>query len=301
MIAAQKLKVVELYAGTGRAIEPFKRWRKAEVSLLVDANPYAKEVYNHNFPNIPYLKADLARLTAKDLANAAGGRVDVLLGCPPCQGYSDVGLKQDDDPRNGHITRFLNYIRGLKPMAVAMENVPLAASSDQFERLTRGLERHGYVWTAMIANAALWGSCQSRQRLVVVAIREDLKEEPKFSPPTHGAGQYFSYSLLKHSGLEEDRKGILGTAPATIRVAQSLPENHLAKTGKKKIPTLFEVIGDLPEADSDVGKKLGHFSWGHKPEMLRRMRAVKEGGRWSGGVDHYSQAYGRLFVNLFLL
>jgi len=45
---------------------------------------------------------------------------------------------------------------------------------------------------------------------------------------------------------------------------------------------------------TEAGKKLGHFKWGHKPEMLKRMRAVKEGGRWSGGEDHYSQAYGRL-------
>lgn len=289
-----KLRIVELYAGTGRAIEPFRKWRKAEIALLVDNNPYAKEVYTRNFPDAPYLRADLSRLSADGLARAAGGRVDILLGCPPCQGYSDVGLKEDDDPRNGHITRFLNYVRNLKPMAIAMENVPLAAASDRFKQLTRGIERYGYVWTATIANAALWGSCQSRQRLVLVAIRNDIKQTPKFSEPTHGSGKYFSYSLLKRSKLAGDRIGILGTTPATMRIAGLLPENYLQKTGRKKIPTLSEVIDDLPEVDSEAGKKLGHFTWGHKPEMLRRMRDIKEGGRWRGGEDHFSQAYGRL-------
>lgn len=294
MKITSKLKVVELYAGTGRAIEPFRKWRKAEAALLVDANPYAKKVYAHNFPNTPYLRADLSRLSANDLAMAAGGRVDILLGCPPCQGYSDVGLKQNDDPRNGHITRFLNYVRGLKPLAVAMENVPLAAASEHFTRLTRGLERHGYVWTAMIANAALWGSCQSRQRLMLVALREDLGEVPSFSKPTHGAGKYFNYSTMQRSTIEDDRVGILGVTPATARIAKLLPEDHLQKVGGKKIPTLSDVIDDLPDVGTEKAKKIGHFKWGHTSTTLKRMYGVREGGRWKGGEDHYSQAYGRL-------
>ena len=56
-----------------------------------------------------------------------------------------------------------------------MENVPLLATSPRFIDFTRLLERHRYQWTAAIVNAALYGSCQTRQRLVLVAIHESVR------------------------------------------------------------------------------------------------------------------------------
>lgn len=294
MVLKRKLKVVELYAGTGRSMDAFRSWRKTECGLLVDNNDHAARVYRHNFPKESYLVADLGSLSARELAAKAGGRVDILLGCPPCQGYSDTGLRNGRDARNRHVTRFLEYVRELKPLAIAFENVPLAAAAGRFKILTNGLERIGYQWTAMIANAALWGSCQSRQRLVLVAIKNGSGAPPEFSPPTHGAGRYFSYSKLGLSDVQDDRISMLGVAPATVRVAGLLPQNFLDRVGRKKMPTVGETIDGLPYADSREGTKIGHVSWGHTPKVLARMARVREGGRWSGGSDHYSQTYGRL-------
>lgn len=89
---AKKFKIVELYAGTGRSVQPFLGWKKVGDPLLVDVNTYAAEVYRQNLPNAIYATADLRKTTSKDLANLAGGRIDILLGCPPCQGYSDTGM-----------------------------------------------------------------------------------------------------------------------------------------------------------------------------------------------------------------
>jgi len=294
MVHQGKLKVVELYAGTGRSVEPFRLWRSAEVSLLVDVNEHAARVYAHNFPKTRYLVENLSLLSADRLAAEAGGRVDILLGCPPCQGFSDNGLRRATDSRNAHITRFREYVRRLKPLAVAMENVPLTAASGRFKILTEELERNGYRWTATIANAALWGSCQSRQRLILVAIKKGFGTAPVFPTVTHGAGKYFSYSKHGMYKIGEDYVSMLGITPGTFRVAGLLPENHLNQIGPKKIPTLNEVIGDLPPVDSRDGKRIGHFSWAHTPTVLARMREIREGGRWEGGLDHYSQTYGRL-------
>lgn len=71
----KKLKLVELYAGTGRSIEPFQKWRRAEPALLVDANPLCKRSYLQNFPAAAYAKRDLSRLSPRGLEELAGGRI----------------------------------------------------------------------------------------------------------------------------------------------------------------------------------------------------------------------------------
>jgi hypothetical protein len=70
----RKLKVVELYAGTARSVEPFRSWRRADVSLLVDANTFARDTYLANYPEAPYAKRDIAALRPSQLLSLAGGR-----------------------------------------------------------------------------------------------------------------------------------------------------------------------------------------------------------------------------------
>lgn len=87
----RKFRIVELYAGTARSIEPFRAWRRGEIALMVDSNSLARKTYLANFPKAPYLRRSLAAMQPKEIVSAAGGRVDVLLGCPPCQGFSESG------------------------------------------------------------------------------------------------------------------------------------------------------------------------------------------------------------------
>ncbi len=292
---ARKLRTVELYAGIGMSTAPFLRWPKINNPILVDINQYAAEVYRHNHPKAAYVVADLSTMTPTELLKLSGGRVDILLGCPPCQGYSDVGKRQTDDPRNRHVLRFAQFITELKPLAIGMENVPLLAVSPLFDEFVDMIDAMGYLWIASIENAALWGSCQSRQRLIFIAIREDLGAEPQFPKPTHGGDAlYFSYRYNKKCKLKDDIIGMLGRTPGTLRASKSLRVRSTDLSGSKSIPTVWEIIGDLPDAHNPQSAKLDHFAWAHSGAVLNRMRQVPEGGRWAGGRDHYSQAYGRL-------
>src|SRR3954470_13217247 len=190
-----KVNVLELYAGTGRSIEPFRSWSKIGKISLVDNSKYAADVYKKNYPGANYAVLDLRETKTGDLLKLAGGRVDVLLGCPPCQGFSDCGSKNAYDSRNRHISLFHQIVRDLKPRVLAMENVPLAATSGRFKKFVLGLEELGYSWTAAIGNALLWGSCQSRQRLILVAARDVLQAPPSIPAPTHGGRSlYYNYS-----------------------------------------------------------------------------------------------------------
>lgn len=295
MATRRPLSVVELYAGTARSAEPFyEKPRRYKVSLLVDAEPYAAQTYLANQPEAPYVIGDLARLSPARIKKLAGGHVDVLLGCPPCQGFSEVGFRDPEDPRNSHLTRFAKFVEALKPMATAIENVPLAADMKQFEAFTRTLTRLGYRWKAGIVNSALYGSAQCRQRLVVVGFRGDLQVEPEIDSPTHGSrGKYFSYRYSKMMKVKDDPTGMLGDTPAAQRV-RKIVNFHEIKPGPRKIPTVESALKGLPPVHTREATALSHIPWEHTAKVLRRMGAVKEGRRWKGGDDHFSQSYGRL-------
>src|SRR2546426_7867424 len=166
-----RLRVVELYAGTARSSQPFRRWKRCSISLLVDNAPLARATYLHTSPGAPYLGHDARRLSAERITADAGGRVDILLGCPPCQGFSDNGKRDPHDPNNSHLLRFAHLAEALEPLAVVMENVPLAAATAQFWTFVARMERSGDKWTGGILNASLYGRAQCRQRLVFHAPR----------------------------------------------------------------------------------------------------------------------------------
>lgn len=184
---SSKYKVVELYAGSARSAEKFREWNHATIGLLVDNDRFAFETYFQNHPDAPYLVRSLSCLTAAEIENQNGGPVDILLGCPPCQGFSATGLRNKVDRRNTHLSNYARYAELLRPLAVGMENVPLAVGSRRFESFVSKMEMLGYSSTWGVLNSAVHGSTQCRHRLVYVGIRGDLRVTPKFPLPTHGS------------------------------------------------------------------------------------------------------------------
>jgi DNA (cytosine-5)-methyltransferase 1 len=295
-VAAQrKYRVVELYAGTGRSVEPFRRWGRCSLAGLFDSSTYAKSTYLANFPSAPYHARDLTDIRPSVIETLAGGHVDILLGCPPCQGFSDVGARKPWDRRNLHLRNFARLAAKLQPLAIGMENVPLAATPRRFSNFVSILEDAGYLWTAGVVNAALRGSAQCRHRLVFIALRGDLRTTPIIPDPTHGgsATRYFCYGSRSYKMVRSDRISMLGEAPAARRVRDALPFVE-SKLGPDEIPTVGEVLESLPRIGSKEADEIQHHAWAHTPEIRRRMNRVPEGGRWKGGTDHYSHTYGRL-------
>jgi DNA (cytosine-5)-methyltransferase 1 len=291
----KKLKIVELYAGTARSVEPFQHWRRAEIALLVDASEHARETYLLNHAKAPYVEKDISKLSPGELLSLAGGRVDIIMGCPPCQGFSETGLRLSNDPRNKHVHHFARLADALRPLAVVMENVPRVGESEEFAKLVRLLEHAGYKWSSTIANSAQYGSCQSRQRLLFIALRGDVGVEPKFPRPTHGGKkQIFSYSTLAYRCPSEHPVELLGVTPASQRLSGLMRQDMALKLGSRPMITVGETLEGLPKAGTASARDRHHVAWSHSKNMLRRMERVAEGGRWRGGLEHYSHTYGRL-------
>lgn len=289
------LNVVELYAGTGRSVEPFRRWKRAKIALLVDSSAVARKTYLKNFPKAPYLKRSLLQMRPREVVAEAGGRIDILLGCPPCQGFSESGRRDPEDKRNSHMSRFADVIEAATPKAVALENVPMASSSSEYQKLVDVLDKLEYRWVSMLANAIQYGSCQNRQRLIVLALHKKIGAEPKLKRPTHGNNErVFSYATRTYKSVALNKIELLGVAPATQHLARTLAVDWTSTLGPRPTQTVWDCIGDLADLDDAQALDLHHSAWAHSASVLRRMGQIAEGAQWSGSKDYYSQSYGRL-------
>jgi DNA (cytosine-5)-methyltransferase 1 len=289
--------VVELYAGTGRSLEPYRNRPEFEIALLADISHKARDAYLANHKLAPYALIDLTTASAAAIEREAGGRVDVLLGCPPCQGFSESGQRRADDPRNEHIIKFARTIRTLKPIAFAMENVPLAATSNQFALFRQIVEESGYAVAAAVLNAAEYGSAQARQRLVVVGRRgRGSGLEVTLPSPTHTPiGQYFDYALGRVREAEARDDALLGTTSSTRRAAAMLEHRfHRELDVVLPTPKVAEVIEGLPALGTDRANGLAHIPYAHGDAMLAQMAAVPEGGQRDTNGRYHGAAYARL-------
>jgi len=107
--------------------------------------------------------------------NLRRGQLDLLAGCPPCQGFSRMttlnGRRSSNDPRNDLIFQFLRFVRGLRPKAVMMENVPEFSRDQRIEDVVTELESMGYICNRSVLDAADYGVPQRRRRFILVAGR----------------------------------------------------------------------------------------------------------------------------------
>jgi DNA (cytosine-5)-methyltransferase 1 len=144
-----------------------------DVVFAFDNDPVSVKTYNLNLP--PHAHClDATALSAEELLERAGlapGECDLLVGGPPCQGFSIQRHDGADDPRNQLVLTFLSYILGLRPKAFLMENVPALMSrrgKHLVDELTGSTEAAGYVCSSMTLDAADFGVPQHRKRTFVV-------------------------------------------------------------------------------------------------------------------------------------
>lgn len=185
--------VVDLFCGAGGLSEGFRR-SGFRVIGAVDTNEVALRTFALNHPELPQesiLAADLVTLSADDLRRAIGGRqIDVLIGAPPCQGFSHVGHRSKrskhgmsrevhGDARNYLFEAFVRLASELKPHLVVMENVPGMESARVQNRsfvdlAMARLEACGYRATYWKLDATAFGVPQERTRIFVVGSRSGL-------------------------------------------------------------------------------------------------------------------------------
>ena len=186
--ASGKPRVVDLFAGGGGLSEGFEQVG-FDVAVVVDADAVAMRTYRFNHPSVRedrVLCRDIATLEPGELHRLAGRRrIDVLIGAPPCQGFSHVGHRSKttltgysvkDDERNYLYKHMVAAAIELRPRLFLMENVPGMRSARKgdlsfIEEAARALEHEGFRTATWRLNAAAHGVPQDRQRYFLVAAR----------------------------------------------------------------------------------------------------------------------------------
>src|SRR5258708_27777879 len=115
-------------------------------------------------------------------------KADIVIGGPPCQGFSLLNKKRSGDYRRALWEPYLDVVERCGARLFIMENVTELYRSEELARIRRRAQRMGFMTRAAILNAADYGAPQTRKRTVVVGWREKQVAEPVFPPPqTHAA------------------------------------------------------------------------------------------------------------------
>ncbi len=164
----------------------------------------------------------------KDLFNA-----DLIVGSPPCQGFSNEGYKKEKDPRNSLVWTFFNLVEKLSPQVWIFENVPgfkRLYNGVYYQALKSRLNLMPYYWNSFLIDASHYGVPQKRQRFFVIGAKEFKPAKPQAT----------------HSEFGE----VLGT---------------------EKAITIWAAISDLPQVG--IGEKVGIFDYDKLPECAYQVWA----------------------------
>lgn len=175
MVPHKQLTALDLFSGCGGLTLGLKQGG-FDVLGAVDNDPLSVETYRANHSEISVWNVDIRKLNPVQVRSSLGlkeGDLDLLAGCPPCQGFSTMrtlnGAFPVDDPRNDLLLEILRFIDVLRPKAVMLENVPGLASDERFEVFRNHMEMNEYIGDQRVFNAADFGVPQRRQRLIYLA------------------------------------------------------------------------------------------------------------------------------------
>jgi DNA (cytosine-5)-methyltransferase 1 len=257
---------IDLFAGAGGMSLGFEQ-AGFDVVAAVEIDPIHCAVHEFNFPKAKVLCRSVVGLTGAEIRLRAGlgdKPVDVLFGGAPCQGFSMIGQRAFDDPRNALVRDFLRIAKELEAKYFVFENVKgltVGRHKAFLEELIEAANEAGYEvrlrWKVL--DAADYGTPQHRERLILYGARKGLKLP--------------SYPEKRTVPADRDRGN------------SDLPVG----------PNASEALGDLPNAD-DFQSLLGSdevrtTAWGEPSEYAKEMRCLANAAWHFSHVRAWNPAY----------
>lgn len=189
---SEPYKLIDLFCGAGGMSFGFLRGSRPEGAfdsvLAIDNDPAACNTYNANFGD-HCVTANIEQWLAENEVPKA----DVVIGGPPCQGFSLLNKNREGDARRALWEPYLDIVDQSQASVFVMENVPGLLKSPEFQDIIRRATDHGFeVVSASVLNTADYGAPQTRRRAIIVGYRPEHFPDkflaPRFPPePTHRA------------------------------------------------------------------------------------------------------------------
>jgi len=295
------VRVIDLFCGAGGA--SCGAWQAgAELVAGVDKNADALETHAANLPG-KHIQHNLSDIDSSILPTTD---VEWVHGSPPCQGFSQAkGERDPDDARNQLVWDFIQWVDAIRPKVVTMENVAgIQTISDHFldrvlghgqdattqKKLGGGIGRQrpetegfasiGYTARARKLNCADYGVPQTRKRVIVVAVRDDIERRDEWFPqPTHRPGEYRTV---------RDAIGELAAIEPGASITSQQNEAH-QKAGRRPMHTVEEPArtircGTPPEVETDGGVS-NHVTQNHT-ESTREQFVRLAWGESGNGISN---------------
>ncbi len=226
---------IDLFAGAGGLSLGFEQ-AGFDVVAAVELDPVHCATHKYNFPNTEVIARSVARVTAKDIRKASGiGRrpVDCVFGGPPCQGFSLIGHRALEDPRNSLVLEFVRIVSELDARTFVFENVKgltVGKHKAFLSELVAAFSAAGYdvrmPWKVL--NASKYGVPQNRERLILLGTKKGQKL-PKYPPEkTNAVNSRRPTSGLSYGPTCQEA---IGDLPDIDRIASLLETDEALNVG----------------------------------------------------------------------
>ena len=266
-MSSQPIRVLDLFAGAGGLTAGFHQASDRFRSVAaVEIDPQAAASYAETFA-----EADVFAGPIQEWIERAEmpTDIDIVVGGPPCQGFSNLGKRDAEDKRNLLWRQYAEVLRRVQPRYFVVENVPAFGKSKQYQdflaetQTGRALEQ--YIFTHQVLNSADYGAAQARKRTVIIGHHRDL-EAPGFPEVTHGPEE--SGSLPPYRTVREALLGV----PLKPDMDERFNEVRTL-VGNRAVPGAF-CIREL------------HWSRNYRRISVERFKKIPEGGNRTNLPDY---------------
>lgn len=244
MLKESNLYYIDLFAGCGGLSVGLSNagWKGL---FAVEKSPFAFRTLEHNLIDkkrhfiwptwLPQSPHDINQILKYHSDNLVGlrGKVDMVTGGPPCQGFSTAGKRNEEDNRNKLINSYIRFIELVQPKILFFENVRgftlefdknSSKGKKYSDYVSNKLQSLGYNVDAKLINFSDYGIPQKRCRFILVGIRNDIVHENKL-----GADSFFKL-------LKENREGFLVNKGLEVSVSlEAAISDLLFSNGTKKL------------------------------------------------------------------
>lgn len=229
---------IDLFSGAGGFLRGFMdAGLKPEFS--VEVWEPAIQTHQRNYPQVPVWDRDIRTISNEEIEKYKG-KVDLIIGGPPCQGFSTIGKRLVKDPRNELVFEFIRFVNVIKPKVFLMENVRGLLSANNGlvkDAITAEFEAIGYKVHHEVVCAADYGVPQMRHRVLFLGVRNDIEAEPTFPEKKLSKEEYATVgdAIMDLIGKENEfpnhvpmkHNDIVTKRIACIKEGEGIPEEGL--------------------------------------------------------------------------
>lgn len=264
---------IDLFSGAGGLHIGFEE-AGFDIKLCIDNDSLVERTHKRNFPSIPMINRDIRTIPSSEIKSFLDdGTVDVIIGGPPCQGFSTIGKRVSSDPekrakhdpRNELVLTYARIIRELRPKFIVMENVKgilTLQNGAYLQNVLNQLHEAGYAAEYKLINMADYGVPEIRERVIIIGNRVGLPVE--FPVPDHSDDPKDGLPMWNNCWDVLKDLVSLGDVPEFNHVALNHTEKNIARY--KLIPE----GGRLPE--KELPPELYRKNFGNTYKRLSRNR-----------------------------